>query len=164
MSHGSVRQQEVILEDGQDVSPGTSGGDGVRTHDLRAVRLQRLFVIVVTKRCSGWACIGTPKLGQESIKGTHARETPAYQRRPTTLHEGQGSNPPITALYMQLAKIPHIHHTTMRTTITPSADKRLFVMGFDSMGQSRATLRHTFSHGSLSAATAAASVNDSLLA
>ena len=60
----------------------------------------------VTKRRSGWACIGNPKLEQESIEGTDARETPAYQRRPTTLHEVQGSNPPIRTLYMQLAKIP----------------------------------------------------------
>ena len=36
------------------------------------------------------ACIGNPRPEQESIKGTHAQETPAYQRRPTTLHEGQG--------------------------------------------------------------------------
>ena len=31
------------------------------------------------------ARIGKPKLEQETIEGTHARETPAYQRRPTTL-------------------------------------------------------------------------------
>ena len=47
--------------------------------------------------------VGNPKLEQESIEGTHAQETPAYQRRPTTLYEVQGSNPPIRALYMQLA-------------------------------------------------------------
>ena len=53
---------------------------------------------------------------QETIEDTHAQETPAYQHRPTTLHEGQGSNPPIRALYMQLAKIPHTHQTTPRAT------------------------------------------------
>ena len=37
---------------------------------------------------------------QETIKGTHAQETSAYQRRPTTQHAAQGSNPPIRALYM----------------------------------------------------------------
>ena len=41
VNHGSVRQQEAILEDGQDVNPGTSGGDGMRSCDLRAVWLQR---------------------------------------------------------------------------------------------------------------------------
>ena len=41
----------------------------------------------------------------ENHEGTHAQETPAYQRRPATLHGGQGSNPPIRALYMQPAKI-----------------------------------------------------------
>ena len=41
VNHGSVRQQEVILEDGQDVSPGTSGGDKTRSCNLRAVRLQQ---------------------------------------------------------------------------------------------------------------------------
>ena len=43
-------------------------------------------------------CIGNPKLEQDSIEGTHARETPAYQRRPTTLHEVQGNNPHPVAL------------------------------------------------------------------
>ena len=61
------------------------------------------------KRRNSWACRGNPKLEQETIKGAHAQETPAYQRRPTTLHEVQGSNPPIRALYMQLAKMPHTH-------------------------------------------------------
>ena len=37
------------------------------------------------KRRSGWACIGNPKLEQETIEGTHARETPAHQRRPTDI-------------------------------------------------------------------------------
>ena len=47
----------------------------------------------VTKRRSSWACIGNPKLEQETIEGTHAQETPDRQRRPTTLHEGQKSTP-----------------------------------------------------------------------
>ena len=45
------------------------------------------------QRRSGWACIGNPKLEQESIEGTHARETAAHQRRPTTLHEPQTAIP-----------------------------------------------------------------------
>ena len=53
----------------------------------------------VTKIRSGWACIGNLKLDQDSIEGTHPRETPAYQRRPTTLHEVQGSNPPQSGHY-----------------------------------------------------------------
>ena len=65
------------------------------------------LMAVVTKRRSSRACIGNPKPEQETIKGTHAQETPTYQRRPTTLHAAQGSNPPIRAPYMQLAKIPH---------------------------------------------------------
>ena len=68
---------------------------------------------------------------------------PAYQRRPATLHDVQGSNPPIRfglpmhaqllrlfvthppirALNMQLAKIPHTHHTTPRATSAPGADQ-----------------------------------------
>ena len=48
------------------------------------------------------------KLELETIEGTHARETPAHQHRPTTLYEVQGSKPSIRALYMQLAKLPHI--------------------------------------------------------
>ena len=34
----------------------------------------------VTKRRNSWACIGNPNPEQETIKGTHAQETPAYQR------------------------------------------------------------------------------------
>ena len=41
MSHGSVRQQEAILQDGQDASPGTSVADGMHSCDLRAVWLLR---------------------------------------------------------------------------------------------------------------------------
>ena len=47
------------------------------------------------KRRNSWACIGYPNPEQETIKGTHAQETPAYQRRPTTQYAAQGSNPPI---------------------------------------------------------------------
>ena len=79
--------------------------------------------VCVTKRRSGWACIGNPKVEQETIEGTHAQETPGHQRRPTTQHEVQGSNPPIRALYMQRAKIPQTHHTTPCATIAPGADK-----------------------------------------
>ena len=74
---------------------------------LHCVAMLTCRHLVVTKRLSGWACIGSPKLEQETIEGTHARETPAHQRRPTTLHEVQGSSPPMTAVYMQLAKLPH---------------------------------------------------------
>ena len=66
-------------------------------------------VTFVTKRRSSWACIGNPNPEQETIKGTHAQETSAYQRRPTTQHAAQGSNPPIGPLYMQLANLPHTH-------------------------------------------------------
>ena len=38
----------------------------------------------VTKRRNSWACRGNPNPEQETIKGTHTQETPAYQRRPTT--------------------------------------------------------------------------------
>ena len=44
----------------------------------------------VTKRRSSWACTGNPNPEQETIKGTHAQETSAYQRRPTTQHAAQG--------------------------------------------------------------------------
>ena len=50
-----------------------------------------------TKRRSSWACIGNPNPEQETSKGTHAQETSANQRRPTTQHAAQGSNPPIGA-------------------------------------------------------------------
>ena len=76
-----------------------------------------------TKRRSSWACIGNPNPGQETIKGTHAQETPAYQRRPTTQHAAQGSKPPIGAFYMQLTKIPHTHQTTPPATRAASADQ-----------------------------------------
>ena len=59
----------------------------------------------VTKRCSSWACIGNPNPEQETSKGTHAQETSANQRRPTTQHAAQGSNPPIGALYLSLIHI-----------------------------------------------------------
>ena len=39
---------------------------------------------LVTKRRSSWACIGNPKPERDTIEGTHAQETPAYQRRPAT--------------------------------------------------------------------------------
>ena len=54
----------------------------------------QLGIVVVTKRRSSRACMGSPKPEQESIKGTHAQETSAYQRRATTQHAAQGSNPP----------------------------------------------------------------------
>ena len=67
----------------------------VLTYTLRPCRLYRLCThqnsALVTERRSGWACTGHPKLEQETIEGTHARETPAHQRRPTTLHEVQGT-------------------------------------------------------------------------
>ena len=50
--------------------------------------------LFVTKRRSSWACIGNPKPEQETMKDTHAQEMSAYQRRPTTQHAAQGSNPP----------------------------------------------------------------------
>ena len=99
----------------------------------------------VTKRRSSWACIGNTKPEQETIEGTHAQETPAYQHRPTILHALQGSNPtpqsgfriayacpdtaslcnnpPIRALYMQLAKISHTYQTTPRATSAAGADQ-----------------------------------------
>ena len=92
-------------------------------HHVSLQQTERGVGTIVTKRRSGWTCIGNPKLEQETIEGTHARETPAYQRRPTTLHEVQGSKPPIRALYMQLAMIPRTHHTTPCATIAPGADK-----------------------------------------
>ena len=49
----------------------------------------------VTKRRNSWACIGNPNPEQETSKGTHAQETSAYQRRPTTQYAAQGSNPPM---------------------------------------------------------------------
>ena len=52
----------------------------------------------VTKRRNSWACIGNPNPGQEAIEGTHAQETSAYQRRPTTQHAAQGSNLPIRGM------------------------------------------------------------------
>ena len=67
--------------------------------------------------------IGNPKLEQETIEGTHARETSAYQRRPTTQHAAQASNPPTGARYKQLAKIPHTHQTTPPATRAASADQ-----------------------------------------
>ena len=36
---------------------------------------QNLHQDVDTKRRSNWACIGNPKLEQETIEGTHAQET-----------------------------------------------------------------------------------------
>ena len=45
------------------------------------------------------------------------------QRRPTTQHAAQGSNPPTGALYMQLAKIPHTHQTTPPATRAASTDQ-----------------------------------------
>ena len=66
----------------------------------------------VLQRDSSWACIGNPKPEQETIKGTHAQGTSAYQRRPTSQRAAQGSKPPIRALYMQLAKIPHTSNHT----------------------------------------------------
>ena len=66
------------------------------------------------------ACIGKPKLEQETIEGTHAQETSAYQRRPTTQHAAQGSNPSIRALYMQLARY-HTHIKPHRLPPVPQA-------------------------------------------
>ena len=75
---------------------------------------------VVTKRRNSWACIGNPNPEQETIKGTHAQETPAYQRRPTTQY-GARKQPPNWALHMQLAKIPHTQQTTPPATRAASA-------------------------------------------
>ena len=77
-----------------------------------------------TKRRSSRACIGNPEPEQETIKGTQAQESSAYQRRPTTQHAAQGSKPPIGALYMHLVKIPHTHQTTPPATRAASADQQ----------------------------------------
>ena len=79
--------------------------------------------VCVTKRRNSWACTGNPNPEQETIKGTHTQETPAYQRRPTTQYPAQGSNPPIGTLHMQRAKIPHTHQTTPPATRAASADQ-----------------------------------------
>ena len=69
----------------------------------------------------------------ETRAGNHRRHTrtrnASYQRRPTTLHEVQGSNPPIRALYMQLTKIPHTHYTTPRATIAGLRFRAAFALG-----------------------------------
>ena len=82
---------------------------GLHHGRLRVASAPQLHLYLVTKRRNSWACIGNPKPEQETIKGTNAQETSAYQSRPITQHAAQGSNPPITALYMQLAKRPHTH-------------------------------------------------------
>ena len=87
---------------------------------VRSVVVAQYFV---AKRRSSWACIGNLKPKQETIEGTYAQETSAYQRIPTTQYAAQGSNPPIGALYMQLAKIPHTHQTTPPATRAASADQ-----------------------------------------
>ena len=78
----------------------------IGAHAAFIARADRV-VCLVRKRFSGFstfvtlqrdavaACIGNPKPEQETIKGTHTQETPAYQRRPTTQYAAQGSNPPI---------------------------------------------------------------------
>ena len=87
------------------------------------VRYRGRLWVPVTKRRSSRACIGNPNPEQETIKGTHAQETAAHQRRPATQHAAQGSNPPIGALYMQLVKIPPTHQTTPPATRAASADQ-----------------------------------------
>ena len=77
----------------------------------------------VIKRRSSRACMGNPKPEQVTIKGTHAQETSAHQRTPTTQHAAQGSNPPTRPLCMQLAKIPHTHQTTPPATRAASTDQ-----------------------------------------
>ena len=84
---------------------------------------ETLVLLYIAKGRSSRACIGNPKSEQETIKGTHAQETPAYQHGPTTPHAAQGSNPPIRALYMQLANKPHTHQATPRATSAAGADQ-----------------------------------------
>ena len=96
---------------------------GLHHGRLRVASAPQLHLYLVTKRRNSWACIGNPKPEQETIKGTNAQETSAYQSRPITQHAAQGSNPPITALYMQLAKRPHTHQTTPPATRAASADQ-----------------------------------------
>ena len=67
-------------------------------HFLCYNRETHVALLFVTKRRSSWASISNPNPEQETIKGTHAQETPAYQRRPTTQYAAQGSNPPIVTL------------------------------------------------------------------
>ena len=59
-----------------------------------AIFSETVTLVCVTKRRSSWACIGNPNPEQETIKGTHAQETSAYQRRPTTQHAAQASKQP----------------------------------------------------------------------
>ena len=56
------------------------GGRSMRGKGNRSV----LYMFLVTKRRKSWACRGNPNPEQETIKGTHTQETPAYQHRPTT--------------------------------------------------------------------------------
>ena len=65
----------------------------------------------ISERRSSWACIGNPKPEQETIKGTHAQETPAYQRRPTTLHAAQGrkQSPKLGAIHAASEDTTHTH-------------------------------------------------------
>ena len=52
-----------------------------KKHALNAMQLR-----VSYKETCSRACIGNPKPEQGTIKGTHAQEMSAYQRRPTTQH------------------------------------------------------------------------------
>ena len=86
---------------------------------------------VVTKRRNSWACRGNPNPEQETIKGTHTQDTPAYQRRPTTQYAAQGSNPPIER-YTCSKRRYHTHIKPHRlppgpqaqTSTAPTADVR----------------------------------------
>ena len=102
----------LIFEDGGIALATAAAVTPLELHFSTVLALYSCHRVRVTKRRIGLACIGNPKLEQETREGTHAQETPAYQRRPTTLHEVQGSNPPTRALYMQLAIVPHTHQTT----------------------------------------------------
>ena len=64
----------------------------------------------------------------ETRSGQHRRHTPTRNASlPTQANNiARGARkqpPPIRALYIQLAKIPHTHHTTPYATIAPGADK-----------------------------------------
>ena len=106
-----------------------------------------LSVLLVRARglalCLGVCLLGFPAVGRgyketqwlsihrqsETRAGNHRRHTRTRNASlPTQAnHTARGArkqpSPPIRALYMQLAKIPHTHQTTPRATSTAGADQ-----------------------------------------
>ena len=117
----AINTQSVYASDSATESASKNSGGIVASGQIQGTDGQVPSLQIVSYKVTQW--LGMYRQS-ETRAGQHRRHTHTrHASLPTQANEVQGSNPPTRALCMQLAKIPHTHHTTPCATIAPGADK-----------------------------------------